>query len=369
MKMKKIVSFICAAVISASALPAVGVSAKTNDSWKKAYSSFLKQEMKKSSGEDSDDFIFERGFSVQDLNSDGIPELMVSDGEWHMAQCSIYTYLGGNKLKKLGDFGEYGVAAFSPENGMLVSGYMGMGYSFTGFYKLENNKFETIITFDDDAGAVETDPTFKIDGNKVSQMYYEKRLNEYLDSTYITVGNTFSLTETDIKCALGGYSSYKTAYKKFLSAKIPEEESQEVRYFYKKDLTGDGVPELIFSSPYGECKIFTYADGRMQLLSYNYIGYDNNSVGYDSSAKILCFKGSSDYGISYGFYSVQDGKISRLCELTKYNVNNGEPSYLLNSRTVTASAYSSELKKYQGYTFKKIGKKYTVSASDISKAF
>ena len=373
MKIGKFVSVICAAVISAAALPAFNVSAGTNDGWKKAYASFLKQEIKKSAEDDPDDILAEKGFSVQDLDSDGIPELMVSGGGWHMAQCSVYRYLGGKKLKKIGDLGEFGVVSYYPESGTLRSGYSGMGYTFFEIIKLKNGKFETLVSFSDDSAAVEADPTYEINGKAVSESTYYKKRIEYDSEITYSLGKTFSLDESSIKCALGGYGNYKTAYKNYLKTKIPTQEWQSERFFIKKDITGDSVPELFVYDDYGDFNVFSYSGGRMQLFTGCYSGFGNARAEYDSAAKMLCFSGSSEYGCSYYFYNIENGKASLAWAFSEYSDYSGDTPqniYYINGAKVSKEMWESSLNEFKGkYTLKKLGKICKLTEAGISKAF
>ena len=92
MKFKKIISVISAAVIAASAasVSAVPVSAADNtDGWKTSYSKFMKNKFK---GMDFSSVSPEAfGFSVIDLDGNGVPELIESGHQMHPATCIIYT--------------------------------------------------------------------------------------------------------------------------------------------------------------------------------------------------------------------------------------------------------------------------------------
>lgn len=73
---------------------------KKKDVWKTAYTEKLNSMT-------PGDGLEERKYSLHDLNSDGIPELFISEGEYHTAQVDIYTYSNG-KLILVDTVGEWG---------------------------------------------------------------------------------------------------------------------------------------------------------------------------------------------------------------------------------------------------------------------
>ena len=126
-------------VIDNSALHAKTVSAATYASWKDGYNQVL-QNFKKSSGYYDPGVVgvnMASTYTVKDLNSDGVPELIINDQPIMAGMCELYTFCN-NRVIKLGITGAYLV--FDSKENILCWGNKGG----TFYYKIIDNKLVSI---------------------------------------------------------------------------------------------------------------------------------------------------------------------------------------------------------------------------------
>ncbi|MBR4223475.1 MAG: hypothetical protein IKR73_01550, partial [Oscillospiraceae bacterium] len=335
--MKKHIITLTAALLMMSAF---GTDVHAASSWKSAYASLLRSELKKDGADD-------KGFSVYDLDGDDIPELIVSERYAKWTTLRIYRYKDG-KLKALtmtDDSGKrssevyssYGTISFSPEKQQIIDYHTGTGF-MSNIYDLRGDEILYSGTFSSVGypGSSWGDKEIGYDE------LYVKLWKEYPYGT-VPLGSTFPLTEDMIKCAVTGCGSAEKTYALYVKSmsdaadKDLKEKADasrgEDRYFSRThifsgchDLTGDGEPELIMNSAYTSYKnfdsyksrsesadpddavtymdttteIFTYKDGRMQLLYVNGSSYDAYGVLKASSPDILFDKDKKRLVLKYG---------------------------------------------------------------------
>lgn len=148
-------------------------------------------------------------FDLFDMDSDGIPELFVSVGDFRIAGVFAYTFKNGALADLSGDntaFGSYGEAAVSTD-GWLTGEYMGMGIIFDSFYQLDGDKlvmisnvemgeipdgddFENIITY------------YQINGEDATEEEYNSAFDEYDAHDWVTVGRGNLISEETIEYVL-----------------------------------------------------------------------------------------------------------------------------------------------------------------------
>lgn len=187
---------VCAAGGQTSARIDVTIGGKVNKNWVNLYKEAAKNA-------DSDDVMF----SLQDITGDGIPELFISAGDAHVCGAKIGT-VSGNKVKFFTFYGEYGLydefggwgtALYSKKKNVIVSSYTQGGYSGGTVYSFEGGDMKEVISFEDNAGAV--DPVndsdkiyYKINGKKVSENEYNSTISEYKDDL-ISLGRDYTLEQ------------------------------------------------------------------------------------------------------------------------------------------------------------------------------
>ncbi len=119
-------------------------------------------------------------FDFYDLDNDGIPELFLSDGWYHMAQVDIFTVWNGDVICLAEDCGAYGYT-YVYEKYISCGGWS---------QKIDNN----IV-----ACAPEVQEQLK---NEFESFLYES----YLYDSFVSVGNKYALTIEEVKNVLNTFS-------------------------------------------------------------------------------------------------------------------------------------------------------------------
>ena len=147
-------------------------------------------------------------FSFQDLDADGIPELCVSQGDYHAASVWIFTYRG--YLASYGLHGSSGKVEWYPEQQMLGFGDVHMGY-FMAVYSVLNREalaFCDRYVFEDNSGGLleGEQELYRVNYEEVSKEEYERIYREQLpqqDPVYL--GADFPLTPENVASAIAAY--------------------------------------------------------------------------------------------------------------------------------------------------------------------
>lgn len=161
--------------------------------WKTAYKSVLQNY------ENSSDYIEDCAWDLQDLDNDGFPELLISEGTFHVAGVRFYNYENGNASPVSNDsseaiqYGSYGYVLICPEKQLVGCFDMHMGYSYSGYLKYENRKLTLLKTFSDNGGAIlDGDIEYTIDGNVTTEEQYKKEMSEFDFCNWKSVGREYS---------------------------------------------------------------------------------------------------------------------------------------------------------------------------------
>jgi hypothetical protein len=119
-------------------------------------------------------------FNICDLDGDGIPELLISQGFYHAAGVYIYT-VHESELKNLGYYGSYGELHYDSENKYIFSYNFGQGSDFLTVYQLENGEMIQLVSFYSTYGYIEFIPEgyFEINGEEVSGDVYNAEMEKY----------------------------------------------------------------------------------------------------------------------------------------------------------------------------------------------
>jgi hypothetical protein len=171
------------------------------DNWYDVYSDLLY-------GLENADNSEEQRFSLCDINSDGIPEIFISEGTYRIAHCQIYSYHNG--FIGLGEYGTYGEVLFKPNLNLITAGNLHQGYEYSYEYSLGED-FVIVLekSFYNNMGAAalpeETD--YMIDGDPVSAEEYQTEIDKYHDDDSISLGYDYSFNDEDIYEALSNYRS------------------------------------------------------------------------------------------------------------------------------------------------------------------
>ncbi|MBR0140825.1 MAG: hypothetical protein IJM19_01080 [Ruminococcus sp.] len=178
---------------------------QNNNDWKSAYREVLNA-YKNSSAYLDGSFGYNIGSSwdLQDLDCDGIPELLISEGEYHAASVIYYYFENGEAHPIIDDadgyqvhYGAYGTVFVCNEEHLLSCMNMGMGYSFTGIIKYENHKFiNDIWSATEDSGAVgEENATYTVNGMNVTKAEYDTAISQYNSKNWVSAGQRYSFDD------------------------------------------------------------------------------------------------------------------------------------------------------------------------------
>ena len=158
--------------------------------------------------ENSDYISPQTRFQLADLNSDGMPELLVAMGCYHTSSVEIYTIVE-NQVVDAGACGEFGMMAYEVGGNLLLSSYYAMGNSLNNLYALEDGALVTLHSYNqyynmagDPNMSEEERYRFEVDGNSVSREQYRFIFHQALSSgEFYSVGydNGFELTASAIE--------------------------------------------------------------------------------------------------------------------------------------------------------------------------
>ena len=131
-------------------------------------------------------------YDLVDINGNGIPELIVSDGTAHASICKVYTYVSGGYTETTfsdisSGFAEYGTMGVDTENHVARSYYYGMGYEVTSFYRLEGTEFIHIASFSYDGS------NYQYNSNTVTESQYNSYRSQY-NYSFGTYGRKYTYT-------------------------------------------------------------------------------------------------------------------------------------------------------------------------------
>lgn len=142
-------------------------------------------------------------FDLYDLNSDGTPELFISEGCYHLAGVRVYTVSEGTLADMTGEYG-YGSwgACQVCADGYLLSSYSGMGAQMLTYYRMDKNTLVPIVDaecdmlYDDDDNAA-TD-RYLINGAEVTEEEYDAALKDFYLCEWVSVGQQYAINEETV---------------------------------------------------------------------------------------------------------------------------------------------------------------------------
>lgn len=144
---------------------ATAASSADNSKWIKAYKDVLLN-LDKSDVELSTQ---DAKFCLCYVDSDDIPELIVSTGDFHAACCYLFTYSNG-KAANLGPFGTFGTIQYIEKKGIIVDSLGNNGYFNETYYKLENGMIDSLLDFEIETRESEI---YMIDGSEITKAQYD----------------------------------------------------------------------------------------------------------------------------------------------------------------------------------------------------
>ena len=186
MKIRKLTAALLALAMLCPLTAALPASAA--EDWKAAY-----QQLLKSNATSATDDLMAVKYSLGDIVGDGIPELMISNGEYHMATVKVYTWYQG-KAVLLEELPEYGYLQFDLTTGELVGSKRGQGYFWEQRFAYYCGALVPTIDFSDNDGTDEPH-YYKINGESVSESTYNDYRNTLIVHQYMQFGRDYLATD------------------------------------------------------------------------------------------------------------------------------------------------------------------------------
>ena len=185
-----------AAASAESAADTTTAAPAADTGWKAAYQEIIKQY--KSNSETA----LDAKWDLQDLEQDGTPELLLSEGNYHAGGVLFYYYENG-AAKQVTDnsgepvrYGAYGTVSLCPEEHLLGFIDMHMGYTYVAMEKYENHKLTNLMNLNDDSGAVGVESTtYNVNGEVSTEAAFDEKLAEYNSKNWIIAGAEYSLDD------------------------------------------------------------------------------------------------------------------------------------------------------------------------------
>ena len=125
------------------------------------------------------------------IDSDSVPELVISTGNFHAAGCFIFTFADG-KAVNLGPFGGFGQTDYIEKGNVIIDGYGNNGYFVETYCKLDGGILDTLLEVEIDSR--EEDEKYTVDGKEITKAQYDTIVSE------ITAGSPQKSTAEYEKC-------------------------------------------------------------------------------------------------------------------------------------------------------------------------
>ena len=118
-------------------------------------------------------------YDIFDLDGDNIPELIISEGNFHAAGCKVYSYVN-SELVELGRLGEWGKFSFFPKSRLLLFAWTNQGHYIAKWYQIENHEMKFLYSYG--YWWKERDvKQYEIDGKSTTEEEYDQYLKEHSD--------------------------------------------------------------------------------------------------------------------------------------------------------------------------------------------
>ena len=183
MRLRKLTAAVLALAMLCPLTAALPASAA--DAWRTEYQRLVKS---KDTGGKTD--YESTKYSLADIVGDGIPELMISPCELHIADVEVYTWYQG-KAVFLGQMQQSGEMLFDATTGELISSCTSQGYTESQHYAFYCGALVQTLSLSDN-NAANPPHYYKINGVAVSESEYDK-YNSMLNShKYVRYGRDYA---------------------------------------------------------------------------------------------------------------------------------------------------------------------------------
>lgn len=179
-------------------------------SWKEAYAEIMRNYRDERSS-------LTNRFTIKDMDGDGVPELFLTDGNYHMSQCTIYTWAQNEKgvyeAVNLGEYGSSGVVEVAPGESFLLAGYMGQGYSIVTYYRLTNGHLKKMENFVQNVAGNPDVAPYAINDEEVSEKEFNSRKEKWnqISSHFVTISYDLMTDITDMNIEILLNADYQTS--------------------------------------------------------------------------------------------------------------------------------------------------------------
>ena len=267
-------------------------------------------------------------FSLQDLDNNGIPELIV---RWDMSvdgyTCDIYTYSKGIKeLGKISLRDEFYISGNSKFPGLFYCAYAYNGSEAYGYVSIKNNKLKDEIFLQKQNEVI-------IKNNKTlnAEMGKAKLLPKYSISNI----NIADVIYNYGKKATTTPHPYATALRDYIKNTYGETSA------YLVDINGDGIMEMLASrsSSYVGERLFYMYNGEVRTYDFD---LDIYGTIFISANNHLISSGSGFYRI----LKLEKGEVKEETILRANLLGINDVNYYQNDKQISKSAYDKLLKKY-----------------------
>ena len=146
-------------------------------------------------------------FNLCDLDADGIPELLLSEGSYHVAGGKLYT-VQEDALVYLGEYGGYGEFQYDFARHYLHSSFFQMGTGILMVYHYENGTLTEVANFYDYDGSFPAMPNaeYKINDVAVDEETFDAEYEAYaFDSSEDFAVGKYEVTPDNIESVLRQY--------------------------------------------------------------------------------------------------------------------------------------------------------------------
>lgn len=221
MKLNKLLSIIISSVIAFTAsftfhssfedttsftAAAADDTEQTYDSWQEAYRAKLIDFMYNDKYNDSG--VQASAFDIIDIDSNGIPELIISEGNFQIASCYVYTFSNSKCNESLNVSNTNGVLYIDEAQKYVVYKNSYMGYNYMSIFICKENSIDVVVSFSDNLMNADYETVkCKINDNIVSEENYKSEISKYDNLTLKSVGRTYSFDEL--------YYQYNNIYYRF----------------------------------------------------------------------------------------------------------------------------------------------------------
>ena len=198
MIMKRPITFITSAVTAVSLWTgAFCVSAEDNYDWKSAYMETVTEYTH------SDANVYGCMYDLYDIDGDGTPELLISNGDNHVSTVCIYTFRNGHaefvkdeageNVTYLGTFGSF---RFARQTGQIILDDYHQGVWDISVYKIEDGILKLINAASSNSDVVgEDNAEYYVGDDKVSKADFLTFMDGLYQNDIETVGRKYSLSQ------------------------------------------------------------------------------------------------------------------------------------------------------------------------------